>query len=138
VEISQTGLDLIMQSEGFSATPYDDNGKQAWGYGHDALAGEEVPTSITEPDAQILLKQDLSMVMNAVQKLAPQANQNQFDALCDFAYNLGVGALQTMLSHGFDQVPSQIPRWNHVNRVESAGLTQRRAAEVALFNTPED
>ena len=136
MEISQNGLNLIMQSEGFSATPYDDNGKQCWGYGHDALPGEAVPASITEADAQALLLEDLAPVMNSVSKLAPLANQNQFDALCDFAYNLGVGALQTMLGHGWDQVPAQIPRWCNVNGQPSTGLLHRRNAEVALFNTP--
>jgi lysozyme len=82
------------------------------------------------------LQQDVAAVEGAVNRLAPGVNQNQFDALVDFGFNLGVGALQTMLSHGLDQVPVQIPRWNHVNGQVSPGLTARRQAEVDLWNTP--
>ena len=137
MEVSQNGLALITSSEGFEAVPYDDNGHMAWGYGHDALPLKTVPESVSKYEALTLLREDLAPVQNSVSKFAPLCNQNQFDALCDFAYNLGVGALREMLAHGWDQVTEQIPYWNHVNGVVNPGLTARRAREVELFNTLE-
>jgi lysozyme len=136
MQISPNGLAFIASNEGFAATPYSDNGKLAWGYGHDQQPGEAIPASISQPDALALLQSDLSGRFEASvnDMVMPGCTQNQFDALCDFAYNLGCASLKTMLDHGWDQVPVQIPRWDHVNGVVSAGLAMRRAKEVELFN----
>jgi lysozyme len=69
-------------------------------------------------------------------------NQNQFDALVAFAFNVGVGAegsstLVKLLNSGdYAGAAAQFPRWNKVNGVPSEGLTRRRAAEQALFLSP--
>ena len=135
MQTSQRGLALIMGNEGFSATVYLDAGHEAIGYGHDLLPGESFPNGITQAAAQALLAQDVGKVENAVNHLGWPLNQNQFDALIDFGFNLGVGALQTMCSHGMENVPEQMPRWNHCQGSVSTALTARRAAEVALWNT---
>jgi lysozyme len=137
VEASQNCIDLITASEGFSATVYNDvAGNPTIGYGHKLLPGETFEAPITEDGAIALLKEDLAPAENSVSKYAPQCNQNQFDALCDFAYNLGVGKLQIMLAHGWDQVPVQMPYWVNAGGKPQPGLVTRRANEVALFNTP--
>ena len=134
---SENGIQFIELNEGFSATAYNDNGKLAWGYGHDQQPGEAVPQALTQAEAEALLINDLATRYEpAVNALVPATcTQNQFDALCDFAYNLGVGDLKTMLAHGWDQVPVQIPRWDNVNGQPNAGLLARRNKEVALFNS---
>jgi GH24 family phage-related lysozyme (muramidase) len=135
VQISPAGIALIESNEGFSSAPYNDNGKTAWGFGHDQLPQEAVPASVTREQAEATLISDLTFVQNALTELVPSScTQNQWDALCDFGYNLGVASLKTMLAHGWDQVPEQIGRWCHVNGAVSQGLTVRRNAEITLFN----
>ena len=143
MQTSPNGIQFIKTNEGFVSLVSNDNGKQVIGYGHDLLPGELALYShgISEADAETLLTRDLSTRFEpAVSRLAPTANQNQFDALVDFCYNLGPGDLATMLHHGFDQVPTHILAWCYEEKdgveVKSAGLEARRAKELTLFNTP--
>ena len=138
---SPAGIEFIRKNEGVRLSVYDDNGHPCVGYGHDLtqqeIVSEVYVNGITINQAASLLQQDLTARYEpTVNELAPDANQNQFDALVDFAYNLGGGALQLMLAHGWDKVTEQIPHWNHVHGVATPGLTARREAEVELFNTP--
>jgi len=137
MQTSENGINLIKRSEGFSPAPINDNGHPCWGYGHDQIAGEEVPGSISRDEADLLLRRDLSSRYEPhVSSLVPSGcTQGQFDALVDFCYNLGAGALETMLGHGWEDVPNQIQRWNRVNGTQNSGLSARRAAEVNLFNS---
>jgi len=134
---SENGIAFIKHNEGFAARPYNDNGHQAWGYGHDQQAGEPAPPQISPDQAEMLLRQDLAIRYEpAVNALVPvDCTQGQFDALCDFAYNLGVASLRMMVGHGWLEVPNQIPRWNHINGQPNEGLTARRAAEVKMFTS---
>ena len=65
--------------------------------------------------------------------------QGQFDALVDFAYNAGVGALQksTLLkkvnAEKFDEVPAEFMKWTKGGGKELPGLVRRRRAEVKLW-----
>jgi lysozyme len=134
MQISQAGLAFIESNEGFSAQVYEDNGRFAIGFGHDLLPGEAFVEGITRAGAESLLLSDIEPIDVALAGLVPPTcTQNQWDALCDFAYNLGVGSLKTMLAHGWEQVPLQIPRWNMENGAPSVGLSRRRAAEVKMF-----
>ena len=135
LQISPFGLALIKTSEGFRSTTYNDGaGNPTIGYGHKLLPGESYPDGISPAAAADLMLHDLVIPQQQLLQLVPAScTQNQWDALCDFAYNLGIGALRTMLSHGWDQVRVQLPLWNHVKGVVSAGLTARRAAELKLF-----
>ena len=142
----------------------DNKGKQQIGHGHDLLPAElasgviqilcedgvvrYIPfeEGITLAEADGLLDFDLGhtyepAVNSQLNAQGAVANQNQFDALVDFDYNLGAGRLATMLHHGFDKAPEHIPAWCYMEdeygiEVENDGLKKRRAAEVALFNTP--
>jgi lysozyme len=137
MQTSENGIKSIKIDEGLSTHVYMDNGKEAIGYGHDILPGESFPTGISQDEADLLLRKDLASryepVVNSM--IPPTCTQNQFDALINAAYNLGTAAIRQILSHGFDQVPVQLPRWNHVNGIENAGLKERRAKEVELFQS---
>ena len=66
-------------------------------------------------------------------------NQNQFDALVSWVYNLGPANLQAstllkVLNAGdYAGVPAQIMRWNKAGGKVLEGLTRRRQAEADLF-----
>ena len=134
---SENGIAFLKRNEGFVAHVYNDNGKPAIGYGHDLLPGESYPDGITMEQADSLLRTDLltrfePAVNNAISPR--EVTQGQFDALIDFCYNLGPANLATMLAHGWDQVPEQMPRWCHSNGEVSPGLLARRQAEVEMWN----
>lgn len=138
MQTSANGYSFIISNEGFSPKPTDDNGHVEWGHGHDQRNGEPVPASISLVDAGILLAKDVPLYFEPhVNALAPWANQNQYDALIDFCYNLGPGALATMLHHGAAAVPAQMAAWcyEHVNGVltKSDALAARRTREIALY-----
>lgn len=135
--VSENGLALVESSEGFSSTVYlDVAGRKTIGWGHLIEGDEEYPNGITDAEGEELLKADLAIADEVVSRLAPQCNQNQHDALCDFTFNLGRGSLVMLLSHGFDQIPSQLTRWIYAGGKVEDGLVKRRAAEIKLFNTP--
>jgi GH24 family phage-related lysozyme (muramidase) len=99
--------------------------------------GIDISNGITLDQAGYILDQDVAEVdagMNA-QHLALDLNQNQWDAVADWAYNLGTGKLATLLAHGIDQIPFQLPRWNLAQGKVLPDLVMRRAEEVALFNS---
>jgi GH24 family phage-related lysozyme (muramidase) len=137
MQTSKNGIVFIKANEGFAAEVYTDNGKQAIGYGHDLLPGEEYPDGITEQEADTLLRKDLrerfEPAVNAV--IPATCSQNQFDSLCDFCFNLGPGALRTMVAHGWEQVPDQMLRWNYSGGKPSPALLERREKEVQMFNS---
>jgi GH24 family phage-related lysozyme (muramidase) len=60
--------------------------------------------------------------------------QGQFDALVSFDYNLGMARLRTMLGHGLENVPLQLPRWIHDDHGILPGLVARRAVELSWWN----
>ena len=137
MQTSANGLNFIATNEGFAATPQGDFGHLVIGHGHDILPGESFPDPITPDQGWTLLVSDVAKVdaaMNA-QHLALDLNQNQWDAVSDWVYNLGVGNLVTLLSHGVEDIPNQLPRWNRAGGNVLPGLVARRAKDVALFNS---
>lgn len=128
---------MIEQFEGFRNLPYlDVAGRPTCGYGHLIKAGEDFSAGITEAQAQDLLQADVETAEKAVNAHIPAwCNQNQFDALVDFTFNLGAVPLQLLLSHGWAEVPDQMPRWCHAGGVSVPGLVRRRQAEVDLFTS---
>lgn len=129
---SVAGVEAIKKFEGLSLQVYGDNGHPCVGYGHDLLPGESYPDGITQEQAEAILTADLLKYESAVNEYQP-FTQGQFDALVSFAYNLGIGSLRMMMAHGKNLVPTQIPRWNHINGVVNANLSSRREAEVAMW-----
>lgn len=64
-------------------------------------------------------------------------NQNQFDALTSFCYNVGLGAFRTstllrlIRAKDFPNAVLEFPKWDHPTSLP--GLLARRKAEMALF-----
>lgn len=139
---SDAGIAMIERFEGFSAHVIGDTGgKQEIGFGHDLLPGESFPDGVTLDEARELLASDVAKVDAALSRYAATAalTQCQWDALADFTYECGAGALGELLAHGVDHVPEQLPRWVHARvggaEQELPGMVARRKAEVDLWLT---
>jgi GH24 family phage-related lysozyme (muramidase) len=116
------------------------------GWGSTSINGRAVQMgqTITQAQADAQLNADLQRFYNAlVQSMLAVATwpPNRTAALVSWVYNVGIGAMQDstlrkrMLA-GEDPVKvarEELPRWNKGDGRELAGLTRRRAAEVALF-----
>lgn len=139
MEISQTGIDLIKKFEGCSLKAYRcPAGILTIGYGHTNKVF--VDDVITQEEAETLLKQDLIIHCNNVSKLVKVSlNQNQFDALVSFEYNVGYGAfsgatLLKLLNQGkYKEAAEQFDRWIYAGKKVLPGLVNRRKAEKELF-----
>lgn len=141
--ITDRGLRFIGRFEGFRADAYKPvAAEQYWtiGYGH---YGPDVrPTdTITKAAALKLLRKDAKVAEKAVRRnVRVRLNQEQFDALVSFVFNVGAGAfanstLLAWLNQGnYASVPSQLMRWVNGASGPLAGLVARREAEGRLFS----
>lgn len=138
--LSQSALKLLESFEGLRLQAYlDIKGILTIGYGH---TGKDVHTGlvITQDQANKLLQLDIVITETAVSHLVHvPINQNQYDALCLFAYNVGTGSLasSTLLKDlntgNMSDITSQFLRWDHAGNLEVAALHNRRLAEATLF-----
>jgi lysozyme len=155
MQMSQHGLQLLEQWEGFKLQVYKDSaGLPTIGVGHLITKSEQasgtiniagVPVNyaggLTQQQVTDLLAQDVVPAQNAVNNGVKVAlNQNQFDALVSFTFNVGVGAftgstLLKVLNQGqYDQVPTQLLRWTKAGGKVVQGLVNRRNNEIKLWN----
>jgi len=147
VKTSENGIELLKRFEGLELEAYQDiAGIWTIGYGH---TGDDVQPGmkLSEREAEELLRRDLKPREQAVSSAVKVSlNQNEFDALVSFVYNVGAAAFRgstalKRLTRG-DRVGAAdaLTWWNKatVGGVlrEVLGLTRRRAAEKALFLTP--
>lgn len=138
--ITQAGLNLIKEFEGFSPVVYNcPAGHPTIGYGH-LIKPYERFECISESKAEDLLREDVQIAEQAVQRLIDvPLIDGQFDALVSFTFNLGAGALaestlRRKLNNGsYDEVPEQLMRWVYAGGKKLKGLIRRREAEVGLF-----
>jgi lysozyme len=153
-KISDEGLSLIKHFENFEAKPYIcPAGKLTVGWGHVILPGEKFEAPLSLAAGEDLLKKDVEQFEAAVRDLVKvDLNQNQFDALVSFTFNVGIGArtasrnsglagstLLRQLNEGkYAEAADQFLKWNKARRkgrelVILPGLTRRRKAERSLF-----
>jgi len=151
VKISERGINLLKSFEGLELEAYQDiAGIWTIGYGH---TGDDVEPGmrISEREAEALLRKDLKPREDAIDRFASVSlNQNEFDALVSFVYNVGAAAFggstarKRLNRGGGDRIGAAdaLAWWNKatVNGVlrEVLGLTRRRAAERALFLEPSN
>ncbi|MFZ0268445.1 MAG: lysozyme-family localization factor SpmX [Caulobacter sp.] len=123
------------------------DGRWTLGYGHTLTA--RAGASVSEQDAEALLLYDLISVAHAVNEHAyAPLNQNQFDALVCFAFNIGAenfirSAVLRRLNEGAPLLAAcEMEMWRKADvegeRIVVDALVRRRAAEKALFLTPPD
>jgi lysozyme len=155
MQMSQHGLGLLEQWEGFKLNLYKDSaGLPTIGVGHLLTRSEltsgkifiggvpvQYANGLTQQQVTDLLAQDVVPAQAAVNNGVKVAlNQNQFDALVSFTFNVGVGAFQgstllKVLNRGqYDQVPAQLLRWTRAGGQVVQGLVNRRNNEIKLWN----
>ncbi|WP_210487231.1 lysozyme [Pantoea ananatis] len=156
MKTSDNGIALVKAFEGLETKAYPDpaTGGAPWtiGYGH---TGNDVrPGTVwNQAQAESVLRTDLayfeSLVSNA---LTTTVNQNQFDALVSFCFNVGPGKkgvkdgllvlkngnpsslLRLTNARDFDGAARQFKYWCNAAGKPMKGLIRRRAAEAALYS----
>ena len=139
LKTSQEGISLIKSFEGCELTAYRCSADvPTIGYGH--TAGVSDGDTCTQEEAETMLAEDLVEFEDYVKNyVESELQQNEFDALVAWTYNLGPANLKesTMLkelnSGNFEEVPRQMKRWNRAGGEVLDGLIRRREAESRLF-----
>lgn len=146
MKISNNGIELIKQFEGLSLKPYlDAVNIPTIGFGNTYYEdGTKVTLKdkpITEERATELLEfvanKTFSENINKVVKVP--LNQNQFDALVSFAYNIGnknfnwSTLLKKLNLSDYEGASLEFGRWNQASGKILSGLVLRRQKEKELF-----
>lgn len=135
---SQNGINLIKQFEGCRLTAYKcAAGVWTIGYGH--IAGVYQGQVITQTQAESFLKDDLMKYEQKVMKYNDKYrwNQNEFDALVSFAYNIGsIDQLTAGGTRSRAVIAEKMLSYCKAAGKTNAGLLKRRQKERELFLTP--
>ncbi|MBQ9990190.1 MAG: peptidoglycan-binding protein [Lachnospiraceae bacterium] len=138
MKISDNGLFLIKKYEGCRLTAYlCPSGKPTIGYGH--TAGVTLGMTITQAQADAYLKGDVAKFEKLVEKYHSRYtwNQNEFDALVSFAYNMG--SIEQLTANGTRQravIAEKMLLYVKSNGKVLPGLEKRRKEEQELFLAP--
>ncbi len=147
--ISSAGINLIKSNEHLRLQAYlDPLGIPTIGYGSttmngiNVVLGDELASETEATNLLITQLQNFERCVNS--QVSVILNQNQFDALVDFTFNVGCGAFES--SHlllaingnkGLEAICEQFDRWiyGHIGgvRIELPGLVERRKKEKALW-----
>lgn len=146
MKISKNGLELIKKYEGFSSKPYLCPANiPTIGYGN-TFYEDGVKVTLNDPDIteqkasellEFIANKNFGSYINKVVKVP--LNQNQFDALISFVYNIGnenfrTSTLLAFLNEGnYKEAARQLLRWDKSNKKVLAGLTARRKEEQKIF-----
>jgi lysozyme len=131
------------QADGtFVAYPDPGSGGDPWTIGWGSTGADIKKGAIwTQQQCDDRLSKDLTSFAARVASVIGTAatTQHQFDAMVSFAYNVGIGNLQssTLLklhkAGDYQGAAAQFVRWNKAAGKVMAGLTRRRTAEAALY-----
>lgn len=142
MKISSKALEIIKQHEGLRLEAYHcPSGVITIGYGH---TGEDVYSgqTITQEQASQFLIEDVDWAEDVVNSVVlVDLNQNEFDALVSFVFNIGSEAfsnstlLEYLNKNKREQASAEFIKWVHDgggNKLN--GLIKRRKKEQELFN----
>lgn len=139
---SQAGIDLIKKWEGLRLTAYQCSAG-VWTVGYGYTWNVYKGMKITQSQADAFLRDTLKVFERDVNRLVTvQLNQNQFDALVSFTYNLGAGALanSTLLKKlnagDYYGASQEFKKWVYADKKKLRGLVNRRKDEAELFLNP--
>jgi len=147
MKTSKKGLDLIKRFEGWSSTPYlDPVGIPTIGYGftyylpsRQKVTMKDKPLTLAQGDE--MLRQVLVTYENDVNRLVKaKLNQNQFDALVSFTYNLGGSNLASStllkkinINSCDSSIGQEFVKWVYAGGKKYDGLIRRRKEEAKLY-----
>lgn len=159
MQLSKAGIAFIKQNEGTEPNSHkygvwhayqDCVGVWTIYYGltyiklNDVVSKVNESTTLTDIEAECAFKESLSDFEECVNDLCQRDNvqlkQCEFDALVDFAFNLGCRALRNsclwnygVKCHNRERTIKEFGRWVIAGGKRNAGLVARRAREVSLF-----
>lgn len=148
MKLNNLGYLMITNFEGFSSKPYLCPAKLATiGYGNTFYPNGK---KVTMLDKEITKSEAFEMFKEIADKFAKRVstcvtsplNQNQFNSLVSFAYNVGVANFMnsTLLKkvntvHNDLSIRVEFLRWDKVGTKKLAGLTKRRIYEADNYFT---
>lgn len=147
MKISENGLALIKEFEGCQLTAYQDE-VGVWTIGYGITNSDKSITKTTiKKGLKITKEKAEEWLEECLNKLyAPKImkydvrynwNQNEFDALLSFAFNLGsIDRLTANGSRSKSVISNKLLEYNKAGGKVYNGLTRRRKAERELFLTP--
>lgn len=155
MKLGTKGKKLIQDFERFRATLYDTDGAGhcTVGWGHLVHRGlcdgreneKQFARGVSQSKADELFYLDVQYAEKSVNRQAQihglEFNQDQFDALVSFTYNVGSGNLATMLKSckagevkfEVERIPACMMRYDRAGSRILPGLTRRRQREANLF-----
>lgn len=134
-------LDMIKGFESFQPEPYWDHSQ--WSVGYGSYAGSKDISKrpnikVTEPEAEAMLKEQLTKYIKNVEKWNKVGNYNwntgAKEALVSFAYN--IGSIDQLTKNGTRDnatIAKKMLKYNKASGKVLKGLTRRRAVEAAKF-----
>lgn len=143
---SKNCINLIKMFEGYKAKAYlCPAGVVTIGFGSTMYQDGrkiKIGDTINENQGEELLMWELKNKSNAIHGLT--INQNQFDSLLSFVYNLGVGAFakstlrkKILINPNDPTIKVEFMKWNKARvggqLMELKGLTRRREAEAEMY-----
>lgn len=155
MQMSTNGLQLLESWEGFKPKLYKDSaGLPTIGVGHLLTKSElssgkivinglpvQYSNGLTDQQVIDLLGQDVRPAEKAVNNgVKVPLNQNQFDTLVSFTFNVGISAftsstlLKVLNLKQYTDVPTQLLRWTRTGGQVVQGLVNRRQNEIKLWN----
>lgn len=139
MKTSNKGIELIKRHEGFRANAYKCPA-DVWtiGYGH--TRGVKSGDVIGKAQGERFLIQDVQIAEREVNSHGLTFNQNQFDALVSFVFNIGSGnftrstLLRKLKVDTNDATISyEFSRWKYAGGKVLPGLVKRRKEEAELY-----
>ena len=141
---SKNGIEFIKRHEGLRLKAYQD-AAGVWTIGYGSTGGVRPGDVINEAQAEALLREDIRTAEREVNRHKLNINQNQFDALVSFTFNVGSGNFRssTLLKRikenpNHPDIKKQFGRWIYAGGKRLPGLVKRRAEEAKLYFNGKD
>nr|WP_297164289.1 lysozyme [uncultured Dysgonomonas sp.] len=139
MKIAITGVKLIQDFEGLELKAYKcPAGVWTIGYGH--TKGVKQGDVITPAQATAYLQADLADAEKTVNSQNLKINQNQYDALVSFTFNVGTGNFlkstllkKVKINPDDTSIRSEFAKWKYGSEKVLPGLVRRREAEANLY-----